>query len=151
MTDDPMSIDDATETHPDIPPIVDEQGYEAARQYVAMLEQRGVTSDTRNEQGALLLKLRRAMELYRQTPVAKLEMDIHVLRMERDNAESEADAARQGARVWEGVAEKYLDQVEQLKAQLAEMTAERDQWKFKAENRGNALLSLLGDEPAPKG
>lgn len=60
-------VDPITETWPDLPPITDEQGYQSCLAYASMLENRGVTGDTRSEHGMLLLKLRRAAKLYEQS------------------------------------------------------------------------------------
>jgi len=56
--------DASTETWPDLPPIVDERAYQECLVYIRSLQDRGVTGDVRTEHGALLLKLRRACELY---------------------------------------------------------------------------------------
>jgi hypothetical protein len=63
----PKPADPITETWPDLPPITDEQGYQSCLAYASMLENRGVTGDTRTEHGMLLLKLRRAAKLYEQS------------------------------------------------------------------------------------
>lgn len=59
-----VDVNPTTETWPDLPPIVDERGYQACRAYIRSLVDRGITDDERTEHGSLLQKLRRACELY---------------------------------------------------------------------------------------
>lgn len=154
-------VDPTTETCPDLPPIVDERAYQACRLYVQMIEARGVTADSRTEHGALLLKLRRACELYEQSipPYARTlrvkdcacgECTECRVRAKLIEAGKLADGLQAQLRTHEFRLQKGRERIAELERDFASANADRNAERAKHGDTHRELISAYAEVKALK-